>query len=186
MFSRHRITVLTAVASVFVGVALASVAEDHERHRRGRHREHSREQMENAVPAVDNPTYQDVCGACHFPLPPGLLPARSWQRLLAGTENHFGQQLGLEAGQLAQLDAYLTEHAAERTASELAQDILRSVGSSTPLRVTDVPEIRREHRRLDQSVFERPDVAGRADCPACHRMTEAGIYSDDTVEIPRG
>jgi hypothetical protein len=186
MASRRKVASLAAVAAVIAWFAVTSVADEHRRQRRGRHREHSLEQMEKAVPAADDPTYQEVCGACHFPLQPGLLPARSWQRLLAGTEDHFGASLGLDDAQLGELEAYLTAHAAERTTSELAQDIVESVGSSIPVRVTDIPEIRSEHRRVDPAVFERPSVAGRANCPACHRAAASGVYDDDTVTIPSG
>lgn len=168
-----------AVVILVVGTAVA----DGHKQKRHREREHRQELSESAVPAVDNPTYQEACGACHFPLQPALLPSRSWRLLLAGTQDHFDQSLDLEVEQLAEVETYLTANAAEYTPSELAQEIIDSVGSSTPLRVTDIPMIRHEHRRLDPAVFQRPSVAGRADCQACHQGAAAGIYNDD-VTIP--
>jgi len=170
-----------AVAWVF-GTAVADG--QHQQRRRHREREHQKGQSESAVPAVDNPTYQEACGACHFPLQPALLPSRSWQLLLAGSQDHFGQSIDLDAEKLAEVEAYLTDNAAERTPGELAREIVNSVGSSTPLRVTDVPAIRGEHRRLDDAVFQRASVAGRADCPACHPGATTGVYDDDSVTIP--
>ena len=105
------------------------------------------------MPAVDNPTYREVCGDLSF-LQPALLPSRSWQLLLAGTQDHFGQMVDLEVAQLAEVEAYLTDNAAEHAPGELAQEIVNSLGSSTPLRVTDVPVIRSEHRRLDDTIFQ--------------------------------
>lgn len=163
-----------------------AVADDHERQRRRGHQRERGRDREQSVPAVDDPTYREVCGTCHFALQPGLLPSRSWQRLLACSQDHFGQPLDLEAGQLAQIETYLTANAAERTPGELARDIVESIGSSVPVRVTDVPEIQRQHRRLDPTVFERPSVAGRADCPACHHDAAAGLYDDDAVTVPGG
>ncbi len=181
MGDRRLVIAFAAVAWV-VG---AAIADDH-RHQQRRHREreHRTEQLEKAVPAVDNPTYSEVCGACHFPLQPALLPSRSWQLLLAGTQDHFGQLVDLEVAQLAEVEAYLTDNAAEHAPGELAQEIVNSLGSSTPLRVTDVPVIRSEHRRLDDAVFQRVSVAGRADCPACHPGATTGVYDDDSVTIP--
>ena len=185
MGDRRSVIAFAAAAAVvawFVGTAVADG--QHQQRRRHREREHRKEQSESAVPAVDNPTYQEVCGACHFPLQPALLPSRSWQLLLAGSQDHFGQSIDLDAEKLAEVEAYLTDNAAERTPGELAQEIVNSVGRSTPLRVTDVPVIRGEHRRLDDSVFERASVAGRADCPACHPGAATGVYDDDSVTIP--
>lgn len=171
------------VAGWFVGTA---VADDHKRQQhRYRDRKHRTELSEASVPAVGNPTYREICGACHFLLQPALLPSRSWRLLLADTQNHFGQSVDLEAEQHAEVEAYLTQNAAEHTTGELAQEIVNSIGSSAPLRVTEVPLIRHEHRRLDEAVFQRPSVAGRADCQACHSDANDGIYDDDNVVIPR-
>jgi len=184
----HWRSVVAFAAPAVVVLAVGTAVADGPKHKQKRHRErqHRQELSENAVPAVDNPTYQEACGACHFPLQPALLPSRSWQVLLTGTQDHFDQSVELEAEQLAEIEAYLTANAAEHTPGELAQGIIDSVGSSTPLRVTDIPVIRREHRRLDPAVFQRPTVAGRADCQACHPGATAGIYDDDSVTIPSG
>ena len=182
----RRVVIALASAAVAVGSVVATaVADDHKRQqRRHRDREHRTKLSEASVPAVDNPTYREVCGACHFPLQPALLPSRSWQLLLAETQDHFGLSVDLEAEQLAEVEAYLTANAADYTPGELAQEIVDCVGSSTPVRVTDVPLIRHEHRRLDEAVFQRPTVAGRADCQACHPEANAGVYDDDSVVIP--
>jgi len=182
----RRVVIAFASAAVAVGwVVATAAADDHKRQqRRQRERKHRTELSESTVPAVDNPTYQEVCGACHFPLQPALLPSRSWQLLLAETQDHFGLSVDLEAEQLAEVEAYLTANAAEHTPGELAQEIVDSIGSSTPLRVTDVPLIRHEHRRIDDAVFQRPSVAGRADCAACHPDATSGVYNEDSVTIP--
>ncbi|HPQ24397.1 MAG TPA: cytochrome C, partial [Gammaproteobacteria bacterium] len=50
------------------------------------------------VAPVDNPLYLQECGSCHFAYQPGLLPARSWNNLMGGLENHFGENAELPAG----------------------------------------------------------------------------------------
>jgi len=100
MGDRRSVIAFAVAAAVVAWVAGAAVADGHkQQQRRHRERAHRKEQPESAVPAVDNPTYQEVCGACHFPLQPALLPSRSWQLILAGTQDHFGQSVGLEAEQ---------------------------------------------------------------------------------------
>src|SRR5690606_37122372 len=41
--------------------------------------------------------YQEECGACHLPYPPGLLPAASWQRIMQDLAHHFGTDASLDA-----------------------------------------------------------------------------------------
>ena len=54
------------------------------------------------VEPVTNVDYQNECGACHFAYQPGLLPARSWQALMTGLDQHF-----TEAKMLTRIDTYL-------------------------------------------------------------------------------
>ena len=49
------------------------------------------------LPAVVPEAYATECGACHLAYPPALLPARSWQRLMAGLDTHFGSDASLDA-----------------------------------------------------------------------------------------
>ena len=54
------------------------------------------------LPADAPPAYVRECGDCHVAYPPGLLPATSWRRLMAGLDRHYGSDASLEP-QLAQL-----------------------------------------------------------------------------------
>ena len=58
-----------------------------------------------AVPPL--PAYDQECGSCHVAYPPGLLPAASWQRLMANLPRHFGTDASLDAATLQALSAYL-------------------------------------------------------------------------------
>ena len=44
--------------------------------------------------------YGQECGSCHFPYQPGLLPAVSWERIMGGLEDHFGENAELDNGDL--------------------------------------------------------------------------------------
>ena len=50
------------------------------------------------VRPVDNKTYADECGSCHYAYPPGLLPSKSWAKLLdeKALSNHFGEDATLD------------------------------------------------------------------------------------------
>ena len=47
---------------------------------------------------VNNKQYKDECGSCHFAYQPGLLPAKSWEKLLTpeALSKHFGENAELD------------------------------------------------------------------------------------------
>ena len=47
------------------------------------------------LPPVADATVAKECGACHMVFPPQLLPARSWQKLMADLSSHFGEDASL-------------------------------------------------------------------------------------------
>jgi len=57
------------------------------------------------------PNYQHECGACHLAYPPGLLPAASWQRLMANLPRHFGTDASLDAATGPAIANWLTANA---------------------------------------------------------------------------
>jgi mono/diheme cytochrome c family protein len=181
----YRLVAALALACFLVAGALGwALADGHGRkeHHRERGREHG-EELDDAVPAVTLQAYQDTCGACHFAFQPALLPAASWRAHLDGREDHFGNALDLDQSTLDELAAYLTANAADNAPGELASELRRG-GGAAPLRVTELPEMRKEHHEIRSEVFARAAVGGRANCPACHPGAASGIYDDDSVRIP--
>ncbi len=69
---------------------------------KARHRERKRERIrgddhyESSLKQVDNSTYKEACGACHFVYQPELLPSGSWVKILANLEDHFGETIALQ------------------------------------------------------------------------------------------
>jgi hypothetical protein len=61
---------------------------------------------------------------------------------------------------------------------------VRSVGSSTPVRITEVPYIKGKHRKITASVLDKPSIGSLSNCTACHRRAEEGNYDEDFVTIP--
>jgi hypothetical protein len=158
---------------------------DREEHGEKHHRDGHGEGREHGLGAVDNAAYRETCGACHFAYPAGLLPAGSWRLLLAGTGDHFGNALDLAPAIRQEVAAYLETGAADRSGGEESDKLLRGLGRNLPLRVTELPGFRREHRKLAPEVAARPSIGSLANCPACHRTAESGDFDDDNVSIPR-
>jgi hypothetical protein len=140
------------------------------------------------VEPVQNAAYDEECGACHFPYQPGLLPRRSWERLMApdALADHFGDDAELEEPLRARIAAFLEAHAAETSGYKRSIKVRRSIpDGEAPLRITEVPYIRRKHADLDAArVKDNPDVGSLSNCDSCHRRAADGVYDDDTVDIP--
>ena len=139
------------------------------------------------VNPVNNTTYQEQCGACHFAYQPELLPSGSWEQILARLDDHFGEEIDLDLESKKIIAEYLRANSAEYSSAKRAVKIMRSLRGQTPMRITDVPYIRHKHEDDDipADAFTRKSVGSMSNCIACHTTAENGIYDDDHVVIPK-
>ncbi len=137
------------------------------------------------VPKVSNAVYKNSCGTCHFAYQPGLLPARSWRKIINGPDGHAGGGLSLDNKTKAEIEKYLTQNSAEKTQSKRSRKIVASIGSDVPTRISQVPYIKEKHHKIGQEVFSRKSIGWRGNCVACHKTAESGDYDDDNVSIPK-
>ena len=184
---------MQAKKSFFCAVLLTVVAiaippllfADHEEGR-NRHRERNRDRDHRAsdLKPVANPAYQEHCGACHFAYQPELLPSTSWKRIVDQLADHFGESFELDPEAQKAVLTYLETNGAEHSTAKRAVKIMKSVGSSAPMRITEIPYIRDKHRKVSKSVLDRSSIGSLSNCAACHRTAEQGNYDDDFVVIP--
>lgn len=143
----------------------------------------------DVAPATD-PVYLEECGACHMAYPPGVLPARSWARVMAGLADHFGDNAELPPDTAAAVARYLADHAADRapggSGNRRGPAFLRGLGpTDAPLRISELPMIRGAHSDLPaRLVAENKDVGSLARCEACHVRAAKGYYNEHDVRIP--
>ena len=121
--------------------------------------------------------YVQECAACHLAYPPALLPARSWQRLMGGLDQHFGSDASLDAATRQQIDRWLRAHAGTRP---------RVIAAPPQDRITRSAWFERKHREIDPSVWRLNSVKSAAHCAACHTGAEAGDFDDDRLKVPEG
>jgi cytochrome b len=134
----------------------------------------------------DDPRWRQECGECHLAFHPTLLPARSWRRLMAEQNEHFGEVLALDPEAVAHLREFLTANAADSERSEPAWKIHRSTApGEVPLRVTETAYWRRKHAHLDPGVWSDARVGRRHNCGACHLDAEEGTFEDAAMRLPR-
>jgi hypothetical protein len=125
------------------------------------------------------PAYQAECGACHAAYPPGLLPAASWQRLMAHLPQHFGIDASLDPAMTQQLSTWLEAHAAQ------AGEARRPASGPSEDRITRSRWFARKHDEVPPSTWGRPTVRSPANCAACHPKAEQGVFDEHDVRIPR-
>jgi len=167
--------------------ALADHDEDEEK--RHHHEKEDQDEAEdnnndNLLP-VNNPTYSENCGSCHFVYQPGLLPASSWNKILNDLETHFGEPAIIDQNSLKTIAEYLTSNAADSSPTEKSVKIMKSLGKQTPLRITEIPYIQKKHHEITQDILARKSIGSLSNCSVCHKTAEKGFYDDDGVVIPK-
>jgi hypothetical protein len=117
------------------------------------------------VPPVAHAATAKECGECHMAFPPALLTGASWTLIMDGLNEHFGENAGLSRDTADSIRGYLMTRAGR-------------IGDPRLTRITEQAWFVREHR-YPPSVWQRPDIRSKANCPACHPRAEAGTYDDD-------
>ncbi len=140
------------------------------------------------VRPVTNKTYADECGSCHYAYPPGLLPAKSWAKLLdeKALSDHFGENASLDKDTLKTIYDYAMEYSAEKSWYKRSRKIaLATEEGEAPLRITEVRYIKRKHHDIPEKMIKgNKDVKSLSYCNACHTKAKQGIFDNDTVSIP--
>jgi len=148
------------------------------------HEEKEHQGQRRAMAVASNPQYKAECASCHMLYPPGLLPARSWQAIMGGLKNHFGDNASLDEKTTVELTQFLVKNSADQSSLRRSQKIAQSI-QDVPLRFTETAYFKRKHHEVGDEVWQRKKVASRANCVACHGRAEAGIFDEDEVRIPR-
>ncbi|MDP2431374.1 MAG: cytochrome C [Pseudomonadota bacterium] len=127
------------------------------------------------------------CGSCHTVYAPGLLPARSWRKMLAELDKHFGKGVSvLEPVRLALLKD-LEDMAADGAFSDMR---LRRIAGSVPvdampLRITETRYFKFLHDEVPLGYWRHKAIAGAANCLACHPRANEGRYGEREIRLPQ-
>jgi len=130
-----------------------------------------------AVPQLK--AYQQECAACHLAYPPGLLPAASWQRLMANLPKHFGTDASVDPATLKQLSDWLAANAGT------FKKVARQPAPPPEDRITRAAWFVREHDEVSAATWKLPAVKSAANCAACHTRADQGDFSEHAIRIPR-
>ncbi|MFK5971602.1 MAG: cytochrome b/b6 domain-containing protein [Candidatus Marithrix sp.] len=132
-----------------------------------------------------NTLWQEACGECHLAYHPSLLPARSWQLMLAEQENHFEEDLYLEEEIIIELQTFAVENAAENHLTEVAWKNNRSIlPEQTLLRITEIDYWVTKHQHIESKIWQHSKVNFKGNCGACHLDAEQGTFEDAAMRLP--
>ncbi|PYF07403.1 diheme cytochrome c [Rhodobacter viridis] len=122
-----------------------------------------------------NPTFQTECGSCHIAYPAGFLPARSWTAIMAGLDDHFGENATLDDKTRTEIEGYLTQNAADVQSGWGRRD---PAPGATPLRISELSWFVREHGR-EVSNQMKTKAKSMSNCAACHQGAAQGAFEGD-------
>lgn len=138
------------------------------------------------VHPVQNETYRNECGSCHFAYQPGLLPQHAWERIMDLLDDHYGDDASLDETQTAEIRSYLLDNAADRASLSRSRAFARGADAGDGLpRITNTSYFQREHNEIPTRFIRgNTEVGSFSNCQACHHSADAGIYNEHQVVIP--
>ena len=138
----------------------------------------------HGVPTVaPDPAWRKECGECHEAFHPTLLPAESWQQIMASLDDHFGEDASLPAEKTDAILAFLKANSAE-TSDSLPANRFRQVNAARPTEITATPFWTAKHGGIADAVFLAPPVRSKQNCAACHADAESGMFAPQSISIP--
>lgn len=138
------------------------------------------------VAVTANPVYKEECGGCHMAYPPGLLPEKSWVKVMSELDNHFGDNAELDTEVHRSISEFLITNSADKSDYRRSVKFSSSIKSDdSPVRISDTPYFRHKHDEIpDRLVSANPEVKSFSQCNACHAKAEQGSFNEHDIRIP--
>ena len=141
---------------------------------------------DDLMPRLTHKAWQQECASCHLAYAPALLPKASWQRVMGGLEQHFGENASLDPATQADILRFLEANAADSGRSRIGDKVMQRMDTNAaPLRITDTRWFVKKHDEVPRATWTRKSVGSAANCAACHRQAEKGVFDENTVRIPK-
>ncbi len=141
---------------------------------------------EAVFPMPAGKTYVNECGSCHTAFAPGLLPARSWRRMMKELSSHFGEDASLDEPQRLAILKDLENMAADSPQANLRMRRINGAipGNAVPQRISESGYFRFMHDEVPRHIWQRKKIGSPANCVACHTRANDGRYGEREVRIP--
>ena len=132
--------------------------------------------------------YKEECGSCHMAYQAEFLPKRSWVKLMKpkSLQDHFGVDASLDEADRKVIEKFLVKNAGDqkRVYGEFREFIDSIPKNSTPLKISQVPYFKKEHRKIKKKLITQKGVKSIANCAACHQRAQSGDFDEDSIVIP--
>jgi hypothetical protein len=127
-------------------------------------------------------TYKNECGSCHIAYPPLLLASKSWQKLMSGLEDHFGENAEMDAETASHILDYLGKHSLETESGSVVSHWQGAIPDDAPIRITELPVFLEDHKEPYRLLGDSAEEPGFfAPCRDCHKEAEDGIFGKDRL-----
>jgi hypothetical protein len=137
-------------------------------------------------PTVMNAKFKADCTSCHMAYLPGLLPERSWTKMMSTLDKHFGEDASLDDKTKNEIQNFLVANSSDKGLSRRGGKILSSIDKNdAPLRISETNYFIRKHDEISAIVYKRKAIGSKANCLACHAGAESGNFNEDEVRIPK-
>jgi len=138
------------------------------------------------MPAVANAKWKAECSSCHMLYHPGMLPEKSWRKLMAGLDKHFGENASLDPLTQEEILHFLAANSADKQENRRSRRIAQSIPANiVPLRITETDYFIARHDEVSAATFKRKSIGSASNCIACHKNAEKGDFSESQIRIPR-
>jgi len=128
--------------------------------------------------------YIEECGSCHLAYPPNLLPAESWEAIMSGLADHFGENAELDAETARHISDYIAQTLANSKRTKMSK-LQKGLKNKTPLRITELPHFVHEHDEIPKRlIVDNPDVKSLSQCDSCHKDAARGLFNENRISIP--
>ncbi len=178
-----------AIASMILGLGVVTVVVADDDEYKNNKKYSKKYGAKYSVQPVKNELYKEECASCHFGYQAGLLPKRSWIKLMETKEleNHFGDDASIDEQDRLTLLSYLVANASDSKTnrSRLSHEITRKISRySTPIALSETRYFKKEHDEIPTRLIKQEDVKTIANCVACHTTAEKGYYGERDIKIP--
>lgn len=126
------------------------------------------------TPPINDPVVLKECSACHMAFPPQLLPAASWQKMMGGLANHFGEDASVSAAAQKQILDYHLQNAGDVVDVREGRRTIEGLPAGS-MRFSESPRFIKKHGNLD---LAKRKAKGKLDCMACHAGADKGNFDD--------
>jgi len=142
---------------------------------------------EAIFPMPTGKTYVNECGSCHTAYAPGLLPARSWRKMMGELGNHFGEDASLEEPQRLEILKHLELLAADGSQANMRMRRINGAiaAGAAPQRISETGYFKYMHDEVPAYIWKRKKIGTLANCIACHTRANEGRYGEREVRIPQ-